>query len=162
AEILKLDQKYSVTDTIALKRYYLWNLYSKDMDIEYWNNLCNKKFVESFGLPEPRKHFLQLSYFRKQGYDEESVKVIRELFQILGFTGIDDRHILSSNISCAKIISDLNLAIRAINAIVGNWCSYTPYDGLGFGDNGTPELLLYRPKTDNDIQELFDSMRQEK
>jgi hypothetical protein len=34
AEILKFDQERSVADTMALKRYYLWNLYGKDMDIE--------------------------------------------------------------------------------------------------------------------------------
>ena len=28
--------------------------------------------VNHFSLPEPRKHFLRLSHFRKQGYDEES------------------------------------------------------------------------------------------
>ena len=75
------------------------------------------------------------------------------------------------------------LAIKAINAIAGNWCGYTvksdkkrigpkgqqvwqysyqinhrPYNGTGFGDKGAPELPPYRPKTDNDIQELFDSI----
>ena len=129
-------------------------------------------------------------------------KVIREFFQILGFTNIDDKNILFSNIvsktftqscerfievldqslllfgfkSCAKVTSDLNSAIRAINAIVGNWCGYTVkinrkkigskekqvwersyqinwqlHDDLGFEDKGTPELLPYRSKTDNDI-----------
>ncbi|CAB4387887.1 unnamed protein product [Rhizophagus irregularis] len=89
--------------------------------------------------------------------------------------------------SHAKVTSDLNSAIRAINAIAGNWCGYTikinrkkigpkekqvwersyqinrqPYDGLGFGDKGALELPPYRSKTDNDIQELFDSIRQNK
>ncbi|CAB4401842.1 unnamed protein product [Rhizophagus irregularis] len=82
----------------------------------------------------------------------------------------------------AKTISNLNSAIKAINAIAGNWCSYTVksnrkkigskekqvwersyqinrqlYKGLGFGDKGAPELPPYKPRTDNDIQELFDS-----
>jgi hypothetical protein len=86
-----------------------------------------------------------------KSYSANHWKVIRELFQILGFTGIDDKRILSSNIisetftqSCerfikvldqslllfgfksrAKVTSDLNSAIRAINAIAGNWCGYT-------------------------------------
>ena len=85
--------------------------------------------------------------------------------------------------SHAKVTSDLNSAIRTINAIAKNWCGYTvkinrkkiglkeqrvwecsyqinrqSYDGLGFGDKGAPELPPYRPKTDNDIQELFDSI----
>ena len=73
-------------------------------------------------------------------------KDIRELFQVLGFTGIDDKRILFGNIvsetftqSCerfieiqdnslllfgfksrAKKIPDLNLAIKAINAITSN------------------------------------------
>ena len=142
--------------------------------------------------------------------------VIKEFFQILDFASIDDKYILFSNIvseiftqsykrfievldqslqslllfgfkSRAKVISDLNSAIRAINAIAGNWCGYTvkinrkkiklkekqvwehsyqinwqPYDSLSFGDKGAPELPSYRPKTDNDIQELFDSIGQEK
>ncbi|CAJ0835506.1 9888_t:CDS:2 [Entrophospora sp. SA101] len=134
AEILKFDQERSIPDTMALKRFYLRSLYTgKDMDmsIEDWDKLCNKKFVEHFGSPEPRKHFLRLSHLRRLGYDEESAiegleakdlaqwedtcykaeenfeksvaedlrktysanhwKVIRELFQVLGFTGIDDK-----------------------------------------------------------------------
>ena len=72
-------------------------------------------------------------------------------FQILGFTDIDDKCTLSSNTasesfmrSCEKFIEirnqslllfsfkshakttpDLNSAIKAINAIAGNWCGYT-------------------------------------
>src|SRR6266542_6013036 len=191
AEVLKFDQERSIADTMALKHFYIRNLYCKDMSIEDWNNICNRKFIENFSSPEARKHFLRLSYFRRQGHNEESAmkglkaeenvqwefacyrseenleksvaedlrksysanhwKVIRELFQILGFTGIDDKRILSSNIvsetftqSCerfievldqslllfgfksrAKVTSDLNSAIRAINAIAGNWCGYT-------------------------------------
>ncbi|GBB93240.1 hypothetical protein RclHR1_21360007 [Rhizophagus clarus] len=89
--------------------------------------------------------------------------------------------------SRAKVTSDLNSAIRAINAIAINWCSYTvkinskkigpkekqvwersyqinrqPYDDLSFEDKGAPELSPYRLKTDNDIQELFDSIGQNK
>jgi len=47
------------------------------MDNEIWDNLCNKKFVNYFSSPESQKHFLWLSHFRKQGYDEESA--IKEL-----------------------------------------------------------------------------------
>ncbi|CAI2200611.1 20098_t:CDS:1, partial [Funneliformis geosporum] len=72
AEILKFDQERFIPDTMALKRFYMRNLYGKDMDIEDWNNLCNKKFVERFSPPEPRKHFLRLSHFRKQGCNEDS------------------------------------------------------------------------------------------
>ena len=42
------------------------------MDDEIWDNLYNKKFVNHFSPPEPWKYFLQLSHFRKQGYDEKS------------------------------------------------------------------------------------------
>src|SRR3954462_4277977 len=131
--------------------------------------------------------------------------VIRELFQILGFTGIDNKRTLSSDTasesfmqscekfieirnqslllfgfkSCAKETPDLHSAIKTINAIAENWCGYTiesdkkiigpkgqqvrqysyqinhqPYNSIGFGDKGAPELLPYRPKTDNVIQEL--------
>ena len=146
-------------------------------------------------------------------YSANHWKAIRELFQILGFTGIDDKRILPGNIvlevfvqSCerfieirnqslslfgfkshAKTTPDLNSAIKAINAIAGNWYGYTiksdkkrigpkgqqvwqysyrinrqPYNSTGFGDKGAPELPPYRLKTDNDIQELFDSIGQEK
>ncbi|CAJ0838154.1 5854_t:CDS:1 [Entrophospora sp. SA101] len=73
AEFLKLDSERSVADTMALKRFYMWNLYGgNSMSIEDWNKLCDKDFVERFSPPEPRKHFLRLSHFYKQGYDEES------------------------------------------------------------------------------------------
>ena len=148
-----------------------------------------------------------------KSYSANHWEVIRELFQILGFTGIDDIRTLSGNIiseafaqSCERFIEirsqslllfgfksrakekpDLISAIKTINAIAGNWCGYTvksnrkkigpkekqvweysyrinrrPYKGLGFGDKGAPELPPYRPKTDNDIQELFDSIGYEK
>ncbi|GBC18656.2 hypothetical protein GLOIN_2v1762477 [Rhizophagus irregularis DAOM 181602=DAOM 197198] len=223
------------------------------MSIEDWNNICNRKFIENFSSPEAQKHFLRLSYFRRQGHDEENAmkglkaeeniqweiachraeenleksvaedlrksysanhwKVIQELFQILGFTGIDDKHILSGSMvseafaqSCERFIEiqnqslslfgfkshdkttpDLNSDIKAINAIAGNWCGYTiksdkkrigpkgqqvwqysyrinhqPYNSTGFRDKGAPELPPYRLKTDNNIQELFDSIGQEK
>ncbi len=63
AEVLKFDQERSIADTMALKHFYMWNLYCKDMSIEDWNNICNRKFIENFSLSEARKHFLQLSYF---------------------------------------------------------------------------------------------------
>ncbi len=72
AEVLKFDQERSIADTMALKRFYMRNLYCKDMSIEDWNNICNRKFVENFSSPEARKHFLRLSYFRRQGHDEEN------------------------------------------------------------------------------------------
>jgi hypothetical protein len=72
AEVLKFDQERSIADTMALKRFYMRNLYCKDMSTEDWNNICNRKFIENFSSPEARKHFLRLSYFRRQGYDEEN------------------------------------------------------------------------------------------
>ncbi|CAG8655875.1 5646_t:CDS:2, partial [Diversispora eburnea] len=42
------------------------------MSIEDWNKLCDKDFVEHFSPPELRKHFLHLSHFCKQGYDEDN------------------------------------------------------------------------------------------
>ncbi|PKC51153.1 hypothetical protein RhiirA1_484410, partial [Rhizophagus irregularis] len=72
AEVLKFDQECSIADTMALKRFYMRNLYCKDMSIEDWNNICNRKFIENFSSPEAQKHFLRLSYFRRQGHDEEN------------------------------------------------------------------------------------------
>ena len=82
--------------------------------------------------------------------------------------------------SRAKETPDLKSAIKAINAIAGNWCGYTvksdkkrigpkgqqvwqysyqinhqSYNGITFGDKGAPELSPYRSTTDNNIQELF-------
>src|SRR5947207_5833632 len=85
-----------------------------------------------------------------KSYSANHWKVIRELFQILGFTGIDDVRTLSGNIvseafaqSCERFIEirsqslllfgiksrakekpDLISAIKTINAIAGNWCGY--------------------------------------
>ena len=89
--------------------------------------------------------------------------------------------------SRAKKIPDLNSAIKAINVIAGNWCGYTiksnrksigpkgqqvrqysyrinrrPYNGTDFEDKSVSELPPYRSKTDNEIQELFDSIGQDK
>ncbi|GBB87487.1 hypothetical protein RclHR1_13980005 [Rhizophagus clarus] len=97
-ENLKFDHERFIPDTIALKRFYMQNIYSKDMDDKIWDNLCNKKFIKHFSSLEPQKHFLQLSHFQKQGYNEKS--------------------------SRAKVTSDLNSAIKAINAIAKNWCGY--------------------------------------
>ncbi|CAI2188953.1 13104_t:CDS:2, partial [Funneliformis geosporum] len=73
-QLIKMDESRGVigNHTMALKRFYMRNIYGKDIDNEIWDNLCNKKFVKHFSPPEPRKHFLQLSHSRKQGYDEES------------------------------------------------------------------------------------------
>ena len=52
AEVLKFDQERSIADTMALKCFYMQNLYCKDMSIENWNNICNRKFVKNFSSPE--------------------------------------------------------------------------------------------------------------
>ncbi|CAG8856619.1 14642_t:CDS:2, partial [Gigaspora margarita] len=97
--------------------------------------------------PEPRKHFLRLSQFWKHGYGEESAieglkakditqwedtyykarenvekSAIRELFQILDFTGIDDIRTLSGNIILEAFTQS---SIKTINAIASNWYGYT-------------------------------------
>ncbi|CAI2186533.1 17739_t:CDS:2, partial [Funneliformis geosporum] len=96
AEILKFDQERSITD--------IMNLYCKDMSIEDWNNICNRKFIENFSSPEAWKHFLRLAEKNlkksvaedlRKSYSAKHWKVIQELFQILGFTGIDNERILS-------------------------------------------------------------------
>ncbi|CAI2193278.1 18292_t:CDS:2, partial [Funneliformis geosporum] len=117
AESLKFDQECSITDitdTMILKRFYMQNIYScKDMSNDNWNNLCKKKqgcnedsAIEGLVV----KDFAQYedTYFKAENNFEKSVaedlqkyysenhwKVIRELFQVLGFTDIDDRRILS-------------------------------------------------------------------
>ncbi|GES93705.1 hypothetical protein GLOIN_2v1762477 [Rhizophagus clarus] len=167
AEVLKFDQECSIADTMALKYFYMRNLYCKDMTEE---NL-EKSVAEDL----------------RKSYLENYWKVIQELFKILDFTSIDDKRILFDSMSRTKETPDLNSAIKTINAIAGNWYGYTIksdkkrigpkekriweqsyqincqlYKGLSFGDKGAPELPLYRPKTDNDIQELFDSIGQDK
>ena len=53
AENLKFDQECSIPNTMALKHFYMRNIYGKDMDDEIWDNLYNKKFVNHFSLLEP-------------------------------------------------------------------------------------------------------------
>ncbi|CAI2195675.1 3548_t:CDS:2 [Funneliformis geosporum] len=134
------------------------------MSNDNWNNLCKKKqgcnedsAIEGLVV----KDFAQYedTYFKAENNFEKSVaedlqkyysenhwKVIRELFQVLGFTDIDDRRILSGDTvsesfiwscesfieiqnqslllfsfkSCAKKIPDLKSAIKVINAIADN------------------------------------------
>ncbi|RIA81090.1 hypothetical protein C1645_837555 [Glomus cerebriforme] len=155
-----------------------------DMDDTKWINLCNISFVKKFNNPEPLRHFRRLAYFRRQ--DSDAIKVLEEVFvqSCERFMEIRNQSLLLFGFkSHVKETPDLKSAIKAINAIAGNWCGYTvksdkkrigskgqqvwqysyqinrwPYNGTGFGDKGAPELPLYRPKTDNDIQELFDSI----
>ncbi|CAG8443152.1 8768_t:CDS:2 [Scutellospora calospora] len=73
AENLKFDQECSIPDTMALKCFYIQNIYGcKNINTEDWDNLCNKKFVEHFSLPKLRKYFLRLSHFQKQGCNKDS------------------------------------------------------------------------------------------
>jgi hypothetical protein len=86
-----------------------------------------------------------------KSYSAKHWEVIQKLFQILDFTGIDDKCTLSNDTasesfmqSCEKFIEirnqslllfgfksraketpDLHSAIKTINAIAGNWCGYT-------------------------------------
>ncbi|RGB22106.1 hypothetical protein C1646_776638 [Rhizophagus diaphanus] len=144
AENLKFNQKRSIPDTMALKCYdeksAMKGLEAKD--IVQWKDTYYKATYNSEKSVAEDLH---------KSYSANHWKIITEFFQILGFTGIDDKRILSSNIvsetftqSCkrfiklldqslllfgfkshAKITSDLNSAIRAINAIAENWCGYT-------------------------------------
>ncbi|RGB35011.1 hypothetical protein C1646_759823 [Rhizophagus diaphanus] len=137
AKNLKFDQERSIPDTMqgyneesAMKRLEV-------KDIAQWEDSHYKAGYNSEKSVAEDLH---------KSYSANHWKVIRELFQILDFTGIDDEHILSSNIisetftqSCerfikvldqslllfgfkshAKVTSDLNSAIRVINAIAGN------------------------------------------
>ncbi|GES82671.1 hypothetical protein GLOIN_2v1790944 [Rhizophagus clarus] len=140
-ENLKFDHERFIPDTIALKRFYMQNIYSKDMDDKIWDNLCNKKFIKHFSSLEPQKHFLQLSHFQKQGYNEKSVMKGLEAKNIVQWEDtyykaeknveksrfievLDQSLSLFRFKSRAKVTSDLNSAIKAINAIAKNWCGY--------------------------------------
>ncbi|CAI2183106.1 9325_t:CDS:2 [Funneliformis geosporum] len=59
---------------MALKHFYMRNIYGANKNID-------KLVAEDL----------------HKSYSANHWKVIRELFQILGFTGIDDKHILYSN-----------------------------------------------------------------
>ncbi|GBC19776.2 hypothetical protein GLOIN_2v1842826 [Rhizophagus irregularis DAOM 181602=DAOM 197198] len=148
AENLKFDQERSIPDTMALKRFYMRNIYGKDIDNEIWDNFAIKSLKQGYDEESAMKGLevkdiaqWEDSHY-KAGYNSEKSiaedlhksysanhwKVIRELFQILGFTGIDDKRILSSNIisetftqSCERFIkvldqslllSDLSLVLR--------------------------------------------------
>ncbi|CAI2186625.1 9108_t:CDS:2, partial [Funneliformis geosporum] len=73
AENLKFDQERSILDTIAFKCFYIQNIYAR------YNS--EKSVVEDLHKSYSFNHWM----------------VIRELFQILGFTGIDDKRTLSSD-----------------------------------------------------------------
>ncbi|CAG8708764.1 3271_t:CDS:10, partial [Gigaspora margarita] len=194
AESLKLNSECLVANTMSLKHFYIWNLYSRNsMSIKDWNKLCNKNFVKHFSPPEPKKHFLRLSHFYKQGYDEKkfsSKRLMQNIFsELLGsctrpftvawFISINDKHILSNDkVKVVFEASHIKLAIKAINAIVSNWCGYTIkseqkllYNSCGFDNQEevmarklgkseycsiVPVLLSYKPKVSDKIQNLFD------
>nr|CAG8587740.1 8386_t:CDS:2 [Entrophospora candida] len=158
------------------------------MSIESWNKLCDKNFVERFGSPEPQKHFLRLSQFRKQGYDENSAIEGLKAKDIVQWEDTYDERILYDDQvkvafetsrerfielrnqslllfgfkSRAKEMPELESAIKAINAIAGNYC------GLGFDNQDeitrysrdpiTPVLPPYKPKMTGEVQNLFDSV----
>ncbi|GES92569.1 hypothetical protein GLOIN_2v1762477 [Rhizophagus clarus] len=118
-----------------------------------------------------------------KSYSAKHWEVIQELFQILGFTGIDDKRTLSSDTasesfmrSCEKFIEIRNQTLllfgfndkKRIGPKGQQVRQYSyrinrqPYNGISFRDKGAPELPPYRSKADNEIQELFDSIGQEK
>ncbi len=99
-EVLKFDQEHSIADTMALKHFYMRNLYCKDMSIEDWNNICNRKFVENFSSPEAQKHFLRLSYFRRQGHDEENA-----------MKGLKAKENIQWEIACYKVKENLEKSV---------------------------------------------------
>ncbi|CAG8774055.1 6958_t:CDS:2, partial [Cetraspora pellucida] len=154
AENLKFDQEHSIPDTMTLKCFYMRNIYSYDEESAI-KGLKAKDIVQ-----------WEDSYY-KAGYNSKK-SVAENLHKLY-----------SANYwkFCAKVTLDLNSAIRAINAIAGNWCGYIVkinrkkieskekqvwecsyqinqqlYDHLGFGDKDAPELSSYRLKTDNNIQ----------
>ncbi|RIA89760.1 hypothetical protein C1645_824331 [Glomus cerebriforme] len=140
AEVLKFDQEYFIADIMALKCFYMQNLYCKDMSIKNWNNICNRKFVKNFSSPEAQKHFLRLFCFQRQGYDEKNVmKGLKAKENIqweitcykakenLEKSVVEDLHksyLAKYWESRVKETPDLHLAIKIINAIASNWCRY--------------------------------------
>ncbi|RHZ44601.1 hypothetical protein Glove_718g63 [Diversispora epigaea] len=68
-------------------------------------------------IKEPIKHFRGLAYFRGQA--------VRDIFQSVGFSGIDDTKIFSGD----DRTPDLKATVKLINAIPRNWCSYTVKSG---------------------------------
>ncbi|CAI2187900.1 13777_t:CDS:2 [Funneliformis geosporum] len=151
-QLIKMDESRGVIGnyTIAFKCFYIQNIYGKDMDDEIWDNFCNKKFEDTYYKARYNSEKSVVEDLHKS-YSFNHWMVIRELFQILGFTGIDDKRTLSSDTasesfmrscekfikirnqslllfgfkSCAKETLDLHSAIKTINAIAENWCEYT-------------------------------------
>ncbi|CAG8577898.1 18208_t:CDS:2, partial [Cetraspora pellucida] len=56
-------------------------------------------------------------------------RAMHDLLQSVGFSDIDNMNIFSGNDTRAKRMPDLNSAIKFINAILSNWCSYTVKSG---------------------------------
>ncbi|CAG8821937.1 42975_t:CDS:2, partial [Gigaspora margarita] len=179
AEIIKQIPTRSFTDNMILQHHYLWKIYAsgdigdKDdirnwsMNNDDWIKLCDINFVKKFNSPEPLQHFRRLAYFRRQDsmdpastdlhkfYSAKQWEAVRDLFQSIGFSGIDDTKILSGDDVAktfeqsrekivkiredalllfdfktrAKGLPDLKATVKLINAIVGNWCDYTIKNG---------------------------------
>ncbi|RIB00779.1 hypothetical protein C2G38_2233014 [Gigaspora rosea] len=159
AETLKLNPERFFADNMSLQRYYLWRTYASD-------------FVEKFNSSEPIKHFRGLEELQDSTnpalndlykyYSAKQWEAVPDLFKLVGFSGIDDTRILSSDDvaktfeqsrekivkiredvllifgfkSWAKGTPDLKATVKLINAIVENWCGYTvkTYNGCGFNN----------------------------
>ncbi|CAG8528766.1 4329_t:CDS:2, partial [Diversispora eburnea] len=146
AKILKLDSECSVVDTMTLKHFYMWNLYSgNDMsqDLVQWEDICYnaKDNFEDSVAKDLRKT-----------YSANHWEAVRGLLQSLGFTAL----LLFGFRSHAKEMPDLKSAVKAINAIVEEVIArkldnseYYPI---------VPILPSYKPKVSDEIQDFFDSI----
>ncbi|KAF0405054.1 helicase [Gigaspora margarita] len=181
AESLKLDSECSVADTIAFKHFYIWNLYSRN-GISIEEDICyNTKDNFEKSVAKDLCKTYSANYW----------EAIRGLLQLLGFTGIDDKCILFNDkvkvvfeASCEKFIEirnqslllfglkshtkeipDIKSAIKAINAIVNNYCGFDNQEEVIARKLGNskyhsivPVLLSYKPKISDEIQDIFDSI----
>ncbi|CAJ0835973.1 13410_t:CDS:2 [Entrophospora sp. SA101] len=112
--------------------------------------LENLKFKETIQWEESQDSLDPASNDLHKYYSVKQWEAVHNLFQSLGFTGIDDERILSGDDvakafkelqekiikirqdalllfgfkSRAKGTPDLNATIKFINAVVGNWCGY--------------------------------------
>ncbi|CAJ0850941.1 4497_t:CDS:1, partial [Entrophospora sp. SA101] len=113
--------------------------------------LENLKIKEAMQWEESQDSMNPASNDLHKFYSVKQWEAVRDLFQSIGFSGIDDTKILSGDDvakafeqSCEEVVKiredarllfgfktrakgtpDLNATIKFINAIAGNWCGYT-------------------------------------
>ncbi|RHZ76767.1 hypothetical protein Glove_193g47 [Diversispora epigaea] len=117
------DLKQSLAGQISIPLMILFSRHAR------WNICEHGRIVNGCFIMLKNNFEDSVAKDLRKTYSANHWEAVRGLFQLLGFTGIDDKRILSDDqVKLAfgtSQIPDLKSAIKAINAIVSNWCGYT-------------------------------------